>query len=585
MERAGFERCGESRRECYDMNSDDRRSESGGSASGAIGVDGAKKVLAGLNLAKKNFSLYPEGHIICVNALEALGNLFDTFLGRYGELKLEIEKDQIFYQGEAVLSEPPGEGSLPFTFFRDGIRTLSFTRGINPEELREFLRIISRNRDLPDEPGGDMVTDFWETRLPHVHYEVPDFYWENLVGEPQPPLAEPEDRGIQLLREHKLADWDPLPDPPIEQEAAALTVAELAQVQDMVREEEGGDPTAYLDALFDSLLQHREKENFEIIVEVMMEEFKHCLARKDFGVGLTILRNLQLVLTKCAAGNPWSIPVIDDFFITVSSSLYLDVLRDVWSDIDPREEDTIRQMLEYLTPEAIHSLCPILVQKQSVKMRQMLTESIISLASQDMAPLEIMAGNPGEKLMEKLVHVFAALRNRRAEEIMKKLLHHPSPYVRQEALKDLSGRNAVRVEDVFELIDDENLSTRHLVLKLAAQTRDKEVEGLLLGYLDKRKFKKSEDGHVLACFTALGQCGSIRSIPFLRKILLGRTWMPGFTRAAWLEGAAIALRGIGTKQTLKMLEKAGRCLNPCIRRAARKVLGQGPGFMEARDQW
>jgi hypothetical protein len=49
-------------------------------------------------------------------------------------------------------------------------------------------------------------------------------------------------------------------------------------LQEMLRIDEEGDPTAYLDALFDSLLQYREHENFVIILRVLEEEFTGSIA-------------------------------------------------------------------------------------------------------------------------------------------------------------------------------------------------------------------------------------------------------------------------------------------------------------------
>ncbi|HQJ09070.1 MAG TPA: hypothetical protein PLF54_08710, partial [Deltaproteobacteria bacterium] len=284
-----------------------------GSADGA--VDAARRIITSLLLARKNFSFYPPGHSVCTKSLEQLHALLETYLSTYGDLRLDIEKDRLLLQEETVHSGPPEEGALPFTLYRDGIRWIQFSEGITVGELEEFLRIVNKYSILSDEPEGDIVTAFWETQFPNITYEVADFFWG---AEQEPDLLPSIDTGEEAsvsMRESKLADWAPIPDPPIDPAAIVLAPDELETLQEMVQAEEEGDPTAYLDALLDSLLQDREQDNFEIILEVLEEEFKNSLTRKDFEIALKILKSLQYIIDTCSAEIPWAIPLVEDFVL------------------------------------------------------------------------------------------------------------------------------------------------------------------------------------------------------------------------------------------------------------------------------
>jgi hypothetical protein len=76
----------------------------------------------------------------------------------------------------------------------------------------------------------------------------------------------------------------------------------------------------------------------------------------------------------------------------------------------------------------------------------------------------------------------------------------------------------------------------------------------------------------MACFATLGQCGSSRSIPFLRKTLLGRGFLSVFRKSPLQEGAAVALARMRTKEAQQVLEQAGKSLSPYVRRLARKAI-------------
>ena len=585
--------------------------------------EAANKVLATLLLARKKYSLYPENHTICMNAIKQLHSQLETYLHKYGDLRLEIESDRVVYQGEIIHSEPREEGALPFTLFRDGIRWLEFTGGIEPGELKKFLRIIHEYRILSNDPEGDIVTAFWESKFSHIKYEVANFSWGsgqdtnytpsfddwdngstsqrgNISGEREVDLKILTDKGENVstsqrgnesgaremdltiltdkgekvsvsLRENKLVDWETLTDPAIDQASLLLIPEEKVKVQEMIRREEQADPTEYLDALLDSLLENKEQENFKIVLEVMEEEFKTSLTRRDFDITLKILQSLRYVHDTCTAEIPWASPLIEEFFLAVSSSQALSPLQAIWEDMGSGQVKKIEQILKLLKPDAIDTLSIILLQNHSLQLRQVLLDVMISLASRDLRPLESLLKSPDDKLVQMLVHVLVNLKGERSTRVLLRLVHHKSEYVRQEAIKGLLQRGHTRIHDIFKLIDDKDETIRRLILRQIGKSRDHITEGLLLDYLEHRKFKSTDNEHVIACFITLGQCGSSRSIPFLRRTLLGWGWMPTFWRAAHRNGAAIALSMLGMKEARQVLEDAGRCLYPSVRRIVRKV--------------
>jgi len=534
-------------------------------------LQAAKKVVASLQLVRKNYSLYPEGHTVCSNSLEQFHSQLKKYLTNFGNLRLDIERDQLLSQGETILSEPPEEGTLAFTLFRDGIRWLEFTEGIKADEIKEFLRIINKYSILSDEPEGDIVTAFWENRLPHIKYEVSDFFWGVEQDVELAPPQETENTVSALLRESKLADWKPLADPPILKEDILVAPEEAITIQEMVCIEEDGDPTAYLDALLDSLLQHREQENFKVILEVLEEEFVNSLARRDFDISIKILQSLKYVVSSCTDEIPWTGPVIEDFFLTVSSSPSLNPLQDVWPEIEPDQIEKLRQIILLLQPEAVHTLGTLLSKNQPVKMRQMLVEVISSLSVRDFRPLEALLKNPDEKLMEKLVHVIINLGGERSSRILMKLIRHKSTYVRQEAVKGLLQKGPDHIKDVFSLINDRDESIRRLILKQLGQSRSPVAESLLLDYLEQGKYTNADSEHIVACFTTLGQCGSSSSIPFLKNTLFNMGRMPSFSVSPQRKGAAVALSKLASKEAQQVLEEARRSLNPVVRRLLKDI--------------
>jgi len=545
-----------------------------GNNSSEIELIAIKKIYSSLLLACKNLSLYPQGHTICKHSINHLHLQLSAFLQKYGTLRLEIERERIVSRAGLISEGLPDEGHLHYSLFQVGIRWLEFNEGIEVNELNDILIILEKYTKLSAEPEGDMVTAFWERQFPHLQYEVAEFSWGD---EPEEMISEISDltggKAVNTqLGEFEWEEPEILEDPAINYTNLVLTPQEQLLLEEMVRQEEEADRTSYLDALLDSLLQHREKENFKIILEVLLEEFTGSLACGDFITTVKILQGLRYVLALCKTEIPWAGPPIEAFLLNTSSPESLAPLKEVWSHLDSENIGIFERMLKLLNPQAIQTLVSLLPQPQPAPLRQILMDSIIFLASQDMRPLESMLNNADEMLAEKLISVIINLPGRQSLRYLIRLTRHPSSRVRTEAVKGIFKRDPARVRDIFHLIDDQDDSIRQLVLKQLGQSRDETVEDLLLSYLHNIQLgNNNEEEHLLLSFRTLGKCGSARSVSFLRESLFKQGWMPNFWRSAPRRGAAIALATLEIPEAELVLKDASRTFYPSVRAVVRKA--------------
>jgi hypothetical protein len=536
-------------------------------------LNAVKKILAGLLLACKNLALYPHSHTICLNSINQLHVQLNAFLQKYGTLRIEIERDRIVSRSGLISEGIPEEGTLHFALFQVGIRWLEFLPGIKLEELTDILTILDKYTKRSTEPEGDIVTAFWEAQFSHLQYEVAEFSWVDDPEEAENEIFDPtEEKAMEMqLRELEWEGAETSEYPAIDHADLVLSAQEKETLKEMIRQQEEADPTSFLDALMDSLLQDRERENFRIILEVFSEEFAGSLAEGDFIVNLKILQGLVYVLDICKADNPWAGPSIEAFFLKASGLESLAPLKEVWSRLKPEKAGILGQIFKLLNPQALPALISLLPNDQPESLRQILSDSIISLTLKDRRPLESMLNNSDEKLVEKLVPVIVDLPGRQSLKYLIRLTRHPSSGVRNEAVTGLFRRDPARVKDIFKMIDDQEDSIRKLVLNQLGQSRDETVEDLLLSYLRTIKFSNQKEEHLLLCFKTLGKCGSARSIPFLRENLVKWGWMPGFWRSALRRGAAIALAGLDLPEAELVLKKAGRSLYPSLRAIVRDI--------------
>jgi len=546
--------------------------------------DDIKKLFVQMVLTSKNVSLYPEGHSISSNSIKQFHEALDAHIRKYGDIRFEFERDRVLCQKIEVQTEPPEEGSLTFTLFRDGIRWLEFTEGIDLEEIRELLSIVQKYSVLTKEPEGDIVTAFWEARFDHVFYQADDFVSEHTVDKLDQSLRSDtmpavDEAGAGDSAPEETAAFDKTVTDDVstdgsgfDQDSFLLTTSEQIALQEMISREEMLPATAHLNMLLDMLLQHKEEKDFNVILEVISEEFDGSIRRRDFEAAVIILNGLRKIMDSGRLNCPQAGPLIETFYNNISSDTRcLKPLKEVWSSFNFRQIEFLGQVFKHLHPQALDTLMQLLLSGQPSQLEQMTQDTIIVLIQQDMNSLDPLITTADEKTAEKLVFFLSKLDADISLNHLMKLARHFSSSVRRLAIKTIVQSGSNQAAKVFEFIDDPDESVRRVVLMHMGRTRNDLAEDFLLQYLQNRKSGTADVEHIIECFAALGKCGSARSIPLLSQILLQRKWTGSFRKSAYREGAAQALMALKIPEARQVIEKAGHSLNPALRRIARKA--------------
>lgn len=126
----------------------------------------------------KTIGTYPEHHEMVQKSAKALHEKFETYFKRFERMDLEIDSMRIIFQRMSVYQEDQKETSLCFNLFRDGIRSLSFFRGLPPQELKKLLLqlyVYVHDRQVREK---DSVTLLFQMGLQFVDFEYVDSFYE-----------------------------------------------------------------------------------------------------------------------------------------------------------------------------------------------------------------------------------------------------------------------------------------------------------------------------------------------------------------------------------------------------------------------
>ena len=135
--------------------------------------------------AVRAHQLYLHNNPIYLRAIELLAEGFTAVWSHAEEIALAFTESEIRWCERTVLSEPAKSAdSLPWLFFKDGIREVRMLRGFEGDELTKLLDVIQRARKAtPDD--DDLLTMLWEQDFLFLRYRFVD-----LALESAPPLVE-----------------------------------------------------------------------------------------------------------------------------------------------------------------------------------------------------------------------------------------------------------------------------------------------------------------------------------------------------------------------------------------------------------
>src|SRR3990172_10010298 len=134
-------------------------------------IKAAKDVIQAVLKSKKILRMYPSNNTIYLKTLEDAYNKFRDFFYYGDELQMKIKQNEIYYSFEQVYSSSEKEDNLALFFFKDGIREITFKKGLTKDEMESFLRVITLDFDT-EVIDDDIVTLFWEKDFQNIQYVV-----------------------------------------------------------------------------------------------------------------------------------------------------------------------------------------------------------------------------------------------------------------------------------------------------------------------------------------------------------------------------------------------------------------------------
>ena len=538
----------------------------------------AEELLRLFGKAARAHQLYLPNNPVYKSAHDALRAGFTPIWEETDEIALAFTEQEVRWEGVTVLSEASrGSDSLPWLFYKDGVRELRFLRGFETEELDKLLGIMQRVRKAsPDE--DDLLTLLWEGDFGFLRYRYVDLALE----------------GAPVIAEGETVRSDEAP-APVEEEEQPLRAGvvnmsdfdgtlyflderEIEYLQAEVDREYRADLRQnVLSILLDIFEQQAAPHVRDEVIELLDVLMIHMLSAGQFQNVAFLIRESQLAASRAPELTPAHAERIAEIPTRLSAPEALTQLLQSLDESEtlPPMADVV-QLFEQLRGPALITVLEWISRIQTPKLRPMLEEAATRLAAQNTADLArlILSSQPAVAL--EAARRSGALKTPAAVGPLAKVLQDGEPTLRTAAALALGEIGSPGALQTLERgLDDSERDVRVATVRALAGRAYRPVLPKLDAIVKGKAIRDAHLTEKMAMFEAFGVLCGDDGVAALDAMLHGKSLFGRREDPELRACAAVALGRINSPRAQDSLRRAAGEKDVVVRNAVNRALRGG----------
>ncbi len=528
--------------------------------------------------ATRAHQLYLPNNPVYKAAHDALRAGFAPIFEEAVELTLSFTESEVKWEGDTVLEEQSkGSDSLPWIFYKDGVREIRLLRGFEVEEVDKLLGILQRVRKAsPDE--DDLLTLLWQGDFVNLRYRYVD-----LSVEASAPLA---DGGEALAESHE----DPRKSVEEEESPARSGVINMADfdgtlyfldekeieyLQTEVRREYQVDLRQnVLAVLLDIFEQQAEPAIRTEIIEILDNLMLHMLSAGQFHNVAFLVRESLIASQRAfdlVAEQREQLSLLPNRLSAPEALTQLIESLDEAVDV-PAQEDVL-ELFDQLRGTALGTVLDWLGRIQSPRLRPMLEQAAQKLGSQNTAELVKLIASTTHHVSLEAIRRAGALQTPAAVAPIAKILLEGTSDLRLAAVQALNEIGSPGALQALErAVEDTERDVRVAAVR-ALQSRAYRAMLPRLETMVKGKAVRDADlTEKMAVFEAYGTLCGEGGVASLDAMLNGKSMFGRREDSELRACAAVALGKVNTAAAQSALRKAATEKDVVVRNAVSRAL-------------
>jgi HEAT repeat protein len=523
--------------------------------------------------------LYLPNNPVYQRALENLRRAFLPVWSHVEEIAFSINEADFRWEGRVVMHETNKSESLPWLFFKDGIRELRLLKGFDEQEVVGLLDILKRVKKASPEED-DLLTLIWEKDFTLLRYRFVDLTLQNThpietsvpaerpqqMPPPQQMEAEPEARpGIVRIED-------------LDATVHFLDEHEIDYLQSEVGKEYASDVRRnVLAILLDIFELQAGKPVRDEISEILENFLMHLLSAGQFGTVAYVLRESQELAVRAReldGSHRTKLVGLPDRLSAAGPLSNLLQAMDESATVPNQAE--LNELFEQLRPSSLGTLFTWLGKLQHAEVRSALEVAAARLAAANTAELVKLIGSADVEVSLESTRRAGGLKAAAAVAPLGKLLTHEAPRLRLAAVQALSEINSAgALQQLERAVDDEERDVRVGAVRVLGARGQRGALAKVEAAVKGRSLREADLTEKMAFFEAYGSLAAAAGVAFLDGLLNGKRFLGKREDSDLRACAAMALGKIGTRDATDALQRAQGDKDVLVRNAVNRAMRGG----------
>lgn len=529
--------------------------------------------------AGRAHQLYLPNNPIYKQALDALRASFSPIWSQIDEIVLTFTETEIRWYDHSVMTEPTKSAdSLPWLFYKDGVRELTLLKGFEDKEIIALLGILQRARKASADQD-DLLTMLWEADFAYARYR-----YQDLGMDAAPAVSD----GTEKVEVDPSQVAQATHEAVVESEASGivnlsdfdstlyfLDEHEIDYLQTEIKREYEADlRNRVTSTLLDIFEQQTKPEIRNEVLEILDGLLVNLLATGHFRGVAHLIRETQVTAQRLTDLSPDHKRALFDLPTRLSAA---DAVTQLLQSLDEAAElppqDELSELFDQLRPIALGTVFAWLRRMQNPRLLPLLESAAERLASANTSELVRLIMAQEREVALEAIKRSGALKTAAAVQSLSRVLDGPDVELRQMAVHALTEIGSPGALQALERgVEDAEREVRISTVRALTARGYRLVLPRIERAVKGKEIRETDLTEKMAFFEAYGTLAGAGGVEYLDSVLNGKGFLGRREESELRACAAIALGKISAPSATEVLRKASSEKDVVVRNAVNRAL-------------
>jgi HEAT repeat protein len=533
-----------------------------------------KDILRDIERSKKNLRLYPSNNPVYLKTIDRIYTKLNSYLDINDELTLRLKQYDIIFNDENVYHNKNRDESLALLLFKDGIRELTFIKGVPRDEVRDFLKILSSDFQV-EITEEDIVTLMWEREFLLILYVVDNEYlledenYESTAVENVKKYAAGKKEILNAYRDtENLAEVSHIDTVPFTDEDRRDILRDLESSSDKRL-------SKMISLLFEMLFLAQNKEDHDSLANIIALFINYSMKHENLTDVIDIIKKIKSGIEGNVYGSQVN-PFLQSSLDVIDTSEFIELFGSALEEESKWGSDILYELAGFFSRNAIPHLVNILREKKNISAEKILISILSELGREDIPFLAHQLDDSRWHLVRNILLILRQIGDRSAVEFIENAVGHPNKQVKVEALNVLGEMGTDKnLPAIRHCLNDPDSVVNLASIRAIGNIGTSSSKKIIIDEINSKHFNKRGYSEKRDLFITLAKWNDDDIIDLALRSLNKRTFFKKAKNSETRAAAAYSLGEMRVGEALDPLLKLEHSKNTLLRnnvlRAIKKI--------------